>query len=163
GGVRLRLGDTKGALEDYRTYHVLCRKLAAADPRNAEFQRDLASSHNRLGDLQLRLGDLKAALEQYRAGRDIRQKLAHAAPADADPADAGAQRDVAAAHANLGDVEMKLGETSAALEEYRAYLGVIRKLAEADPRRAGGQRDLAAAYQRLGYALLALDDVKGAL
>jgi hypothetical protein len=36
-------------------------RLAAADPANTEWQRDLSVSHNKLGDVAVAAGDLAAA------------------------------------------------------------------------------------------------------
>jgi hypothetical protein len=69
---------------------VACgRRLAASDPGNAGWQRDLSVSHNKLGDVQSAQGDLTAALASYRASLDIRARLAAS-----DPGNAGWQRDL---------------------------------------------------------------------
>ena len=44
-------------------------------------------------------GDLPAALESYRASMDIAERLA-----EADPGNAGWQRDLSVSHDNIGDV-----------------------------------------------------------
>ncbi len=45
-------------------------RLAAADPSNTQWQRDLSVSHNKLGDLAVAAGDLTAARTAYQAGLD---------------------------------------------------------------------------------------------
>ena len=42
-------------------------RLAAADPANTEWQRDLSVSHNKLGDVAVAAGDLAAARDRYQA------------------------------------------------------------------------------------------------
>ena len=64
-------------------------KLAAADPGNAGWQRDLSVSWNKLGDVRHDQGDLAGALQAYTASQGIREKLAAA-----DPGNAGWQRDL---------------------------------------------------------------------
>ena len=65
-------------------------RLAAADPANTEWQRDLSVSHNKLGDVAVAAGDLTAARDRL-PGRPAtsRERLAAA-----DPANTGWQRDL---------------------------------------------------------------------
>ena len=57
-------------------------RLAAADPANTGWQRDLSVSHNKLGDVAAAAGDLTAARGHYQAGLDIAARLAAADPAN---------------------------------------------------------------------------------
>jgi hypothetical protein len=57
-------------------------RLAAADPANAGWQRDLSVSHTKLGDLARAAGDLAAARTSYQAALDIAARLAAADPAN---------------------------------------------------------------------------------
>jgi len=41
-------GDSTTAEQHYRTGLTIAERLAAADPGNAEYQRDLSISHNKL-------------------------------------------------------------------------------------------------------------------
>ena len=69
-----------------------------ADPGNAEWQRDLSVSHDRIGDVQRTQGDLPAALTSYRASLAIRERLAKA-----DPGNAGWQRDLIVSYVRLSE------------------------------------------------------------
>ncbi len=53
------LAVAKSLLE---TTHAVLQRLAAADPGNAGWQRDLSVSHNKIGDVLSAQGDLNAAL-----------------------------------------------------------------------------------------------------
>jgi hypothetical protein len=44
-------------------------------PGNAEWQRDLSISHERIGDVQRAQGDLPAAVASYRASYGISERL----------------------------------------------------------------------------------------
>ena len=101
---RTAQGDLAGALESYQAGLDIAEKLAAADPGNAGWQRDLSVSHNKIGDVRTAQGDLAGALESYRASLDIREKLA----AD-DPGNAGWQRDLLASYDRLGDMDPNSG------------------------------------------------------
>jgi len=48
-------------------------RLAAVDPANATWQRDLSDSRENLGDVAVAAGDLAAARAAYQASLDIRR------------------------------------------------------------------------------------------
>ena len=89
GDVRLAAGDRAGALAAYEESLAIMRKLAAADPGNAGWQRDVSVSLDKVGDVRLAAGDRAGALAAYEESLAIRRKLAAA-----DPGNAGWQRDV---------------------------------------------------------------------
>ena len=61
----------------------IARKLAAQDPGNAEAQRDVSVSLERLGDVKLQGGEQAGALAAYQESLDIRRKLAAQDPGNA--------------------------------------------------------------------------------
>ena len=81
------------------------RKLAAADPGNAEWQRDVSVSLDRVGDVRLAAGDRAGALAAYEESLAIMRKLA--AP---DPGNAQWQRDVSVSLDKVGDVRRAAGD-----------------------------------------------------
>ena len=91
-------GNTAAALDDYRKGLVIAERMAAADPRNTEWQRDLSVSHNKIGNMLVAQGNTAAALDAYRKGLVIRERLAAA-----DPAHAGWQTDVVISAFKLTD------------------------------------------------------------
>ena len=76
-------------------------ELAAADPGNAEWQRDLSISWNRLGNVRSAQGDLQGALQAYTEKQNIADQLAAA-----DPGNAEWQRDLSVSWNKLGDVRV---------------------------------------------------------
>jgi Flp pilus assembly protein TadD len=74
---------------------ILCQ-LAEADPKNAQTQRDLSISFERLGDVAAAPA---AARRFYEQELEIRRNLA-----EADPENAEAQRALADSYARLGAV-----------------------------------------------------------
>jgi len=66
------------------------RKLAGADPGNAEWQRDLSTSLSKIGDTRLDAGDRAGVLAAYEESLVITRKLAAA-----DPGNVQWQRDLA--------------------------------------------------------------------
>jgi len=85
-------GDLAAARTAYQASLDIRVRLAAADPANTGWQRDLSVSHNKLGDVATAAGDLAAARTAYQASLDIRARLAAA-----DPANTGWQRDLSSA------------------------------------------------------------------
>ena len=56
---------TDKALQSYQEALKLSEALAKADPNDAQAQRDLSVSYNKLGDVHLRLGATDQALQSY--------------------------------------------------------------------------------------------------
>ena len=83
--------------------------------------------------MQRAQGDLAAALTRYQASLAISERLAQA-----DPGNAGWQRDLSVSHDKIGDVQRAQGDLAAALTSYQASLAIRDRLAQADPGNAGG-------------------------
>src|SRR5204863_32280 len=101
GDVTLQLGKAVEALAFFRKGLEVRQKLASADPRSAEAQRDLSVSYQRLGDVARSLGKVDEALGYYKQGVQIRQKLA-----TDDPKNSQAQLDLFITHWALGRAEI---------------------------------------------------------
>ena len=93
GDVLVAQGDGPGALAAYRKGLAIGEALAARDPANTEWQRDLSVSHERIGDVLVAQGDGPGALAAYRKGLAIREALAAR-----DPANTEWQRDLSVSH-----------------------------------------------------------------
>ena len=133
-------------------------RLAAQDPRNAGWQRDLAVSQGKIGEVQEAQGNLSAALTSYQIALAISDQLAQV-----DPGDDGWQRDLAVSHSKIGEVQEAQGNLPAALTSYQAALAISDRLAQADPGNAGWQRDLAASHNRIGDVQQAQGNLAAAL
>ena len=93
GDVAVAQGSLPSAERFYKTAFAIAEPITKADPRNAGWQRDLSTSHNKTGDVLVAQGNLPAALTAYQASHDIFDKLAKA-----DPGNAGWQRDLSVSH-----------------------------------------------------------------
>ena len=103
--MAIAAGDLAAARTAYQASLDIAERLAAADPANTEWQRDLSVSHNKLGDVATAAGDLAAARTAYQASPGHRRTRLAAA----DPANTEWQRDAEVARKKLTDV---LGGTS---------------------------------------------------
>src|SRR5271166_3233362 len=158
GDIRKQRGDLPGALKSYRDALAIAERLAKAEPGNANWQRDLSVSYNRIGDVQQAQGDLATALSSYQAALAIMERLT-----EADPGNALWQRDLSVSHSKIGDVQQAQGDLAAALSSYQASLAIAERLAKADPGNAGWQRDLAVSYEKVGDVRQAQGDLGTAL
>jgi hypothetical protein len=61
-------GDSTGELATYRADLAIAEARARRDPGNAQWQRDLSVSQEKIGDLLMAQGDLEGALTICRAG-----------------------------------------------------------------------------------------------
>jgi hypothetical protein len=73
-------GDPVAALASYRSGLGTVERLAAIDPTNTEWQRDLAVAHSRIGDCLVGRGDRPAALDSFRSALAIRERMASLEP-----------------------------------------------------------------------------------
>jgi len=132
--------------------------VITAHPADAQWQRDLSVSYERLGDVQQAQGDLAGALASYRQSLTIREKLTQQ-----DPGNAEWQRDLSVSYERLGDVQQAQGDLAGALASYQQSLTIREKLTQQDPGNAQWQRDLSVSYERLGNVQQAQGDLAEAL
>jgi hypothetical protein len=124
-------------MAEYRKGLAIREKLAASDPANTQWQRDVAVTRDRIGDLLATAKRPQEALAEYRASLIITEKLAAA-----DPGNTELQRDLSVSHNKIGDMFAAAGWRNEALAVYRAGLSIIDKLTAADPNNAEWQTDL---------------------
>ena len=74
-------------------------------------------SHNKVGDVLSDQGDLAGALAAYRESLAVSRRLA-----EADPSNAGWQRDLSVSQQKMGDVLRDQGDLAGALAAYRESL-----------------------------------------
>ena len=82
--------------------------------------------------------------------------------ADADPGNAGWQRDLSVSHNKVGDLAVAAGDLPAARTAYEASLAIRQRLADADPGNAGWQRDLSVSQMKIGDVAVRAGDLAAA-
>jgi tetratricopeptide (TPR) repeat protein len=140
------------------TVHGVIERLAASDPANAAWQRDLSVSLDKLGDLAVAQGDLAGALRCFTQSQTIAERLAAS-----DPANAVWQFDLGISNERLGDLAVAQGKLDEALVFHTKRKDIINALAASDPANAAWQRDLSVSLNRLGELAVAQGDLAGAL
>ena len=140
GWMEKEAGNLAGAERAYR--RLLTLPTGSGDGDHAFW------SQIGLGDIAQARGALPEALKAYRTSLAIAERLAQA-----DPGNAGWQRDLSVSHNRLGDVLVAQGNLTEALTAYRASLTIRERLAQADPGNAGWQRDLSVSFSNLANVL----------
>ena len=162
GDVLMRLAGTE---EDavstaslfYDQAHDTFRKLADADPHDAQAQRDLSISCNKLGSVTLRLGQTDAA--EVLSGRSGDREEAGGVRSPRCPA----QRDLSASYSMLGDLMLRLGQPMPRAEALSGQSGDLQEPCRRRPPRCRAQRELSISYEKLGNVALQLGQPLGAL
>jgi tetratricopeptide (TPR) repeat protein len=145
-------------LASHQVTLAIMDRLAKANLRNAGWQRDLAVSYDRVGNLLVWQDNLPDALKSYQASLGIVDRLARL-----DPGNVGWQRDVAQAYVRIGDVLGQQHNLADAMKSYQASLAVAERLAGADPGNARELGALAATYSKVGDVLVEQDNAPEAL
>ena len=153
----IALGRLDDALAAARESVAIARALAAADPGNAESQRNLSIALNKAGNILWRQDKPEDALALYT------ESLAIVRPLAADPDHADAQRDLSATLEFIGSVYMTLDRRPQdALPPYQECLDISRRQLTAQPS-ALAQRNLSVGLNDVGDALMELDKPDQAL
>jgi tetratricopeptide (TPR) repeat protein/predicted Ser/Thr protein kinase len=149
------MGDTTGALACYEKAVALLEELVGRDPDNVEYQRSLAISLGRVGNLHLVEQHYDRALAVFQRSHDIKLGIA-----DIDPR---GQRNLSFSYNKLGDVYHKMGENDTAYSMYEESLGIRRTLADSNPDDDEAQRSYSVSLNRVGDALVEMGKITEAL
>lgn len=150
--------DREAALGEYRKSLSIRETLADAVPDNADWQRDLSDSHDKIGHVLFAQGEHEAALSEFRKSFGICKTLAAA-----DPGNADWQHALLGRHIDIGRALRAAGDHDGALTEYRQAFVIAKRLTTADPDHVEWQRDLYISHSAIGRALLAQGDRAGAI
>src|SRR5262252_3773066 len=154
--------QTKGRLDEtlvaLRESLAIFQRLASTDSSNADWQRDLADAHDRVGGILQAQGQLDEALAAFRESLAIFQRLA-----STDPSNASWQREFAVVHAKVGDILQAQGQLDEALAAFRESFAISQRLVSIDPSDASWQRELAVVHCKVGDILQAQGQLDEAL
>ena len=155
-------GGTAEALKHAKTALALQREAAHMSPASEAaaamgLERELVTSHSRVGDMLSATGDTNAALEQRRLAAALMERLAAAAPDDQNNV-----RQLGIAYFKLGNQlgnpnYPNVGDTAGALDQLQRAADVFRKATGRYPSNAAIRRNLAIADSAVSDVLLALN------
>jgi len=163
GDLAEAAGDAAAARDWYTQALEIAQRLVQlvqADPGNVEFQRDLAISYNKLGDLAEAAGDAAAARDWYTQALEIAQRLVQLVQAD--PGNVEFQRDLAISYERLGDVSRLDGDLPTAIDYYTRSLETWARVIAMNPTDLLNQRGPCIPHERLGVIAQETGDVDAA-
>ena len=140
--------DWPAALAAYRDALSIARVLAASDPNNTDWQRDLSVSLEKVAGVLATQGDQKGTLKAYMDSFVIADRLAKL-----DPGNADWQRDLSITLSEIGMLKVKQRDIKGARQAFQDSLDIRQQLAQSDPDNATWQRDLVVAM--IDYAQVA--------
>jgi serine/threonine-protein kinase len=148
GEVRRDQGNLEAALEAFRESLAMATSLAARDPLNGAWQKDLGAAHFWVGIVHWERSDIEGALEEFQAYKNISEALVAREPESDEW-----QLELAYGHTNIGNVYEARGDLEAAIDEYRAALAIKETLAGRDPDDADRQLSLTVTQEDIGGLL----------
>ncbi|MBS1825284.1 MAG: protein kinase [Acidobacteria bacterium] len=152
------LGDTSGALANYRKALAIRETLLNAAPQDPDLRRDLGLSFEAVADLYVATGNTDAALEQYQKARVIFESLQ-----ESNPTSRPILSLLAKSYHNVVGQLVHSGDTSRAMELSRKAMKISEDLVAQEPGSAEARRNLSVAYSRFGGVLDRMGDTMGAL
>ena len=105
------------------------------------WQRNLAVSYDRLGNIEQVRGNLDKAMEYFQNTFQIIKRLA-----DKDPGNTAWQRNWRSRYVRLGDIEQARGNLDKAMEYFQNSFQIIQRLADKDPGNTDWQRNWAVSF-----------------
>lgn len=149
------LGDKDAAFKSYEKSIAVFEDLVARAPDDWNFQRHLAISYERLGNLLLQDQKYQQALEIFRKAHALKEAVAELHP--------NGRRDLSFSYNKLGDVFVRMGRTDEAYEMFAKSLEIRKQLAEADPADSEMQRGYTVGLNRVADVLLELGRTEDAI
>jgi len=152
------LGDPKGAMENYQKSLALYERLFAANPANQQNELQLASSHQRLGDLLVDLGDLPGALDRLNKALVIFNRALLA-----NPNYPLLIREIGILNNKIGAIRLRQGDVQGALISMGQSKEILDRLLASDPANLTVVMDVGNVNRGLGTVLARTDDKASAL
>ena len=148
GDIQEMLGDHEAAEKAYDDGRTILSELTAQFPDNTQYQQDLATCLNNMGQLLKNAGRTPEAEQAFRQALDLRRKLAD------EKGDAQDRLELANVSDNLGGLLLGQGRYAEAETLLRQSLGILKALASGstDPMY---QENLARGRNNLGLLLSA--------
>jgi hypothetical protein len=138
------------AEEKYRAAYDTVKQMAADEPDNLEYQREVVFAGNKLGDIQQFGNNWQAALDWYNAGLAAIENVRKKSPGPA------VTRELATQKGRIAQILSQRGgpgDDRAALEQYREILAIQEQLLKDAPENATLLSNAALTYRRIAASL----------
>jgi tetratricopeptide (TPR) repeat protein len=154
----LQSSDLDGARHNAAESVAIGEQLAARDPKNARWGKELAQGHQMLGKVMHMQNDVAGAVAQVEAALAIAKRVADLEDSNQDLLDG-----LAYAHAELAQELQFAGDPARAVAEFRAAQAIYEQLLARDPTNVGHKSRLGAVHRAVGTALVQEGDTRGGL
>ncbi len=149
-GVQLfAAGQLPEARQSFEQAVDLSTKLAAENPSQTEWQHNLGTGYQQIGNVSAAEGNLTKALEAYEDSRKLLAKLIAE-----DASNSLWQRDLSGALEKIGDVQSRQGKLAEALQTHQRAREIRQAFSDKDPSENQWRRDLAISDAKLGVVLM---------
>jgi tetratricopeptide (TPR) repeat protein len=145
GDTLVAQGDIAGALQSYSSGVDISRKMAAAEPDVAEWQRNITVSLKKLSDVHIARGAYDDALIVTREATELARKLIAQTPDNR-----SLQRDLSVFLGASGDIHLRQREPLKAIEAYQEAYKIAARLAELAPDDAKAANDVSVFHIKIG-------------
>lgn len=152
------LGDTFGALENYRRAVALNEELVSAAPENQSHQLNYARRLANLGMLQAITGDAKGAISNGQKASAIHESLVAVNPNNTEY-----KMNLLSTLVFMRYPLLDEGHTAEAIKNARFVIKTLEEMLAADPKNSFMRRSLGTGYNSLGKSLLQSNDASGAI
>ena len=147
-------GDSKKALENYKKYNDIEKKLFNDNFNDPDYKNGLAISYSKLGEIYSDLGDWDNALTSYQEQTRLFKELSY------EESNKDYQRGLAISYSKLGNVYTDLDNLDEALKYYKNENIIFNKLYKLNK---NFKEDLAISYSKLGEIYSEMKNFKKAL
>jgi serine/threonine protein kinase len=144
-------GKETERLEAHIKAHALREKLARSEPKNLQFQRNLAESFHNLGVAQIDAGKTEEGIHSYEEALRIRDQLVRE-----NPRVTQLQCELAASFSDIGAAHGMKGEPVKALEDHQKAKEILKVLLRDNPDVPQFQSDLGKSYFNIGVRYSAM-------
>ena len=158
GDILKAQGDLVQALKSYQDGLAVANRLANADPKNAQWQQNIALIYIKVGEVFMAQGHFAEALKSYRDGLAIADFLAKS-----DPENVGWQQTLSVACNKVGDALAAEGNLTEASQILQESLAIRERLAKTNSSDTDSQRDLAISQGNVAAVLAEQGDTSRAL
>lgn len=145
GLITSAIGSKADTLAAYEHARQMYAALAAGEPTESEWRRQLAACQNNIAHVRKKMGDATAALSLSQEALVVRQQIARDQPASVE-----AQHELARAYNMVGAAHHDRGELAEALRAYDQSRTIRRQLVHDHPQTAEYQYGLAQSSINLG-------------
>jgi serine/threonine-protein kinase len=140
-----QIGKETEMLEAHIKAHALREKLARSEPKNLQFQRNLAESFHNLGVAQIDAGKTDDGIHSYEEALRIRDQLTRE-----NPRVTQLQCELAASFSDMGAAHGMKGDAVKALEDHQKAKEILKALLRDNPDVPQFQSDLGKSYFNIG-------------